>query len=379
MKSISYIIASLFFLIISGCITQFVPETDEDQNLVVVEGLITDQPDVNTIKLSRSLPLGKKIILRPLRGCSVSITDDQGSTFLLTESSTYGTYLTNVSEFQGVVGRKYTLHINTNNSTTTHYSYQSLPMELRAVPPIDSLFYEKLTLKEKTEFTGPKEGCQVYLNTHDPAGNCNFYRWEYIETWKFQLPYMTTNNTCWITNNSNKITIKNTSVLAEDIVARLPLHLITYETDRLSVRYSIMVNQYSVSEDEYIYWEKLQNISEEVGSLYDITPSSIPGNIFCIEDPGEQVLGYFSVSAKTSKRIYIDETFRGLVALYKECPTDTIYGNAQIPYLNSNVWIIDDQPFAMPPFKVITDKKFCADCTTRGTTTKPDFWDDRKK
>jgi hypothetical protein len=379
MKSISYISALLFFLVISGCITQFVPETDEDQNLLVVEGLITDKPEVNKIKLSRSMPLGKKTTLKPLKGCTVSITDDQGNTYQLAESSTAGTYLTNQTTFQGSVGRKYTLHVNTNNSTTTHYSYQSLPAEMIAVPAIDSLFYEKVTIKEKTEFSGPKEGCQVYLNTHDSEGNCKYYRWEYIETWKFQLPYSyVPNNTCWITNNSNNITIKNTSVLAENRVTRLPLHFISNETDRLSVRYSILVNQYSINEDEYTYWEKLQNISEEVGSLYDITPSSIPGNIFCIEDPGEQVLGYFSVSAKISERIYIDGNFRGLVALYTECVSDTVFGNATIPNLNSSVWIIDYQPYAMPPYKVLTDKKYCADCTTRGTTTRPDFWNDDK-
>jgi hypothetical protein len=194
----------------------------------------------------------------------------------------------------------------------------------------------------------------------------------------FRLPYFVPNNTCWITNNSNKITIKNTSVLAEDKVARLPLIFISNETDRLSERYSILVNQYSISEDEYTYWEKLQNISEEVGSLYDITPSSIPGNIFCVEDPGEQVLGYFSVSAKTSKRIYIDESFRGLVDLYGVCPLDTIVGGAAIPGLNSWVWVIVDHPLPPPGYKVITERKFCADCTVRGSTIKPDFWDDNK-
>jgi hypothetical protein len=380
MKSISYIITLLFFLIISSCITQFVPETDEDQNLLVVEGLITDRQEVNMIKLSRSMPLGKRATLKPLKGCTVSITDDQGNTYQLTESSTAGTYLTDQTTFQGSAGRKYTLHINTNNSTTTHHNYQSLPMEMRAVPAIDSLFYEKVTIKEKTEISGPKEGCQVYLNTHDPEGNCKYFRWEYVETWKFQLPYSyVTNNTCWITNNSNNIIIKNTSVLAEDRVTRLALNFISNETDRLAVRYSILVNQYSINEDEYTYWEKLQNISEEVGSLYDITPSSIPGNIFCVEDPGEQVLGYFSVSAKTSKRIYIDESFRGLIQLYNECPSDTIYGNQPIPGLGSYKWIIVYQPYARPPYKVITDHKFCADCTVRGTTTKPVFWEENKK
>ena len=45
------------------------------------------------------------------------------------------------------------------------------------------------------------------------------------------------------------------------------------------------MNQYSVSENEYLYWDKLCTIVEQVGSLYDITPDSIPSNITCIEKP----------------------------------------------------------------------------------------------
>jgi hypothetical protein len=376
MRSKIYLTISFILLTISGCITPFLPETDEDPNLVVVEGLITDQREVNMVKLSRSMPLGKTATLRPLKGCIVSITDDVGNRFFLNESSTAGTYLTDSSIFRGIVGRKYTLHINTNNATETHYTYESLPIEMRAVPPIDSLFYEKVVIHEKDENHQLQEGSQVYLNAYDPKGDCNFYRWDYVETWKFQLPYYVPNQTCWITNNSSDINIKNTSILSEDRVTRLPLKFISNETDRLEVRYSILVNQFSVSEDEFSYWEKLQNISENVGGLYDIVPSSIPGNIFCVEDPGEQVLGFFSVSAKASQRIYIDENFRGLPNLYFECPADTLSYSDPILGLNSTVWVIIDEPYE--GYKVITYTKGCADCTVRGTTIKPDFWTDAK-
>jgi hypothetical protein len=376
MRIKNYILISILILITGSCITQFLPETDEDPNLLVVEGLLTDQPEVCTVKLSKSMPLGKMAVVKPLKGCIVSIRDDAGNNYFLRESSTAGAYVTDKNEFRGVVGRKYTLHINTNDPTLKQYSYESKPMELRAVPPIDSLFYEKVIIKEKDEMSGPQEGCQVFINTHDETGNCRFYRWDYNETWKFMLPYYVTNQTCWITNNADVINIKNTSILSEDRITRYPLKFISNETDRLDVRYSIFVNQYSLNEEEYSYWEKLQNISEKIGGLYDIVPSSIPGNIFCIEDPAEQVLGYFSVSAKASKRIYIDETFRGLVNLYKECPADTLYGNPHIDGLNSVVWIIIDEPYASPPYKVITYQKGCADCTVRGTTVKPDFWTD---
>lgn len=378
MRKIFHIVIVLLTLVISGCITQFVPDIDEDPDLLVVEGLISDQPEVYTIKLSKSMPLGKKTTLRPLKGCTVSIRDNLGQAYLAPESTTAGTYLTTPGTFRGVVGRQYTLHINTNNSTTNHYSYESLPMEMQAVPPIDSLFYEKVVIQEKTQFSGAKEGSQVYLNTHDPLEFCKFYRWDYTETWKFRLPYYVPNNICWITNNSNEINIKSMSVLTQNRISRFPLKFISNETDRLAVRYTILVNQYSLSESEYTYWEKLQSISEEVGSLYDITPSSIPGNIFCIEDPAEQVLGFFSVSGKTSKRIYIDENFLGLVNYYKECPADTIYGTGPIPFLNSSVWVIEEQPYAMPPYRVITEKKFCADCSVKGTTIQPAFWEEKQ-
>jgi len=373
------IIILLLTLSVEGCITQFVPETDEDKDLLVVEGIITDKPETYTVKLSKSMPLGKKATLKPLKGCSVSVSDDKGNIYPFRESSTAGTYLSDKSVFKGVPGRKYTLHILTNNATASNYSYQSLPMELISTPPIDSLYYEKVTIKEKDEYSGPKEGCQIYLNTLDESGKCKYYRWDYTETWEFRLPYMVTNHICWITNYSTAIKIKNTSVLSEDIIRKYPLNFISSETDRLSQKYSLLVNQYSLNEDEFTYWEKLQNVSQDVGGLYDVIPASIPGNIFCIEDPAEMVLGYFSVSGKTSERIFIKETFRGLINLYRQCPVDTIYGNKPIPNLNSSVWVIVDEPYAMPPYKIITDKKYCADCTTRGVTIKPDFWDEDKK
>jgi len=361
---------------IFGCITKFIPETNEEQNLLVIEGLITDQPEPYTIKLSWSIPVGINSGIRPLKGCKVTVQDDLGNNYLFSESAAAGLYISDKETFRGIIGRKYTMHINTNNATETHYSYESKQVEMKNVPPIDSLFYEKITINEKTPYSGPEEGCQVYLNAFDPLGKCRYYRWDFLETWEFHLPYMVTNQICWISNTSTDINIKNTSVLAEDRITRLPVKYISNETDRLSVRYRIQVNQYSMNEDEYTYWEKMRDISQDVGSLYDITPSSVQGNIFCVEDPGEQVLGFFSVSAKTSERIYIDETFRGQVQLYNKCAADTVFNGEPIPGLNSFVWVIVDNPMPPPPFKVITYDKGCADCTVRGTTTKPIFWED---
>ncbi len=375
MRPGKYILYILIILLASGCITQFIPETDEDEELLVVEGLITDQPEFNTIKLSRSFPLGKKNIAKPVRGSVVTIEDDGGNIFNLTEKEP-GTYYTDTSEFRGIPGRKYKLRIFSNNTSFSNYSYESPFIEMKSVPPIDSLYYTKVLIREKEGFFQKLEGCQVYLNTTDPESNTNFYRWDFTETWIVRIPFGVPNHTCWVTNNSGTINIKNTSILSENRISKYPLCFISNETDRLKERYSLLVNQYSLNQDEFSYWEKLQNVSEDVGSLYDITPASIPGNIFCIENPNEKVLGYFSVSGKSSKRFFISDWFSGVVNPYKACDVDTVFGTNPIPYLNVSVWLLEENLDARPPYRYITKEKGCADCTVRGSNVKPDFWVD---
>lgn len=364
MKTFKNILLLLILLLINGCIVQFIPETDEDQSMLVVEGLVTNQNRKYTVKLSRSVPIGSKQKASPVKNGIISITDDAGNSYTLTEKVP-GTYMTDSLRFRGVVGREYTLHI-----LSYGLNYESFPMEMKPVPEIDSLYYENLE-KPTANADWPITGCQIYLNTFDPLNSCKYFRWEYIETWQFSLPYPVQNKICWISGNSNKIYIKNTSILAEDRVTKFPLNFVSDETDRLMERYSLLVNQYSVNEEEFSYWEKLQKVSESVGGLYDVTPMTIPSNIRCIEDPNERVLGYFSVSSVASKRIFIDNMRGNFPNYYQFCANDTVSPNANLQNLNTSVWIIDRLPQL-----VITYTKGCADCTVRGTKVKPLFWID---
>lgn len=368
MKSLSYIL--LILLTLNSCIVKFIPEISEDKELLVVQGLITDQQETDTIKLSKSLPLGQKIDARPVTGSTVSISDDQGGIVYLSEVKE-GTYIT-PSYFKGVTGRFYTLHIAYNN-----LSFESSPMEMKPVPPVDSVYYEKVNVEPPFMYFKGVDACQIYLDTHDPSNNCKYFRWDFTETWVLRLLWPVENQTCWITDKSRNINIKSTVAFDESRVKKLPVNYITNLTDRLQTKYSILVNQYSLNEDEYNYWSKIQNINVQVGGLYDVIPASVPSNIICIENPDEKVLGYFSVSAKSSKRIFIKDTFEGLVNLYPDCPTDTI-PYIDPPGLGVTVWVLYDSEFSIPPFKILTDKKGCADCTVRGTNIKPDFWKDDK-
>lgn len=368
-----YLILTVLLLSVAGCIEQFTPATGEDKNLIAVEGLITDQPGQNFIKLSTSQPLGLRSVAKPLSGCIVNISDDEGNTYYLNESDA-GNYVAD-PDFHGIIGRSYTLHIKSSEARH-NLSYESSPVLLRPVPPIDSIYYEKHVYGTSEGGFPTQEGCDIYLNTHDPTNLCKFFRWEYTETWQFQLPYYVPNKVCWTSSESRNIAVKSTSSLSEDKIVKQLVNAVDNNSDRLSVKYSILVSQYSINEDEFTYWDKLNQVVEQVGSLYDITPASIPSNIRCIEKPEENVLGYFSVSSVKSKRLFIKNQFMGLINLYNNCESLRIGYYDKIPNLNIDRWVIIDQLMPPPPFKVLTFFKGCADCTVRGTTAKPDFWID---
>jgi hypothetical protein len=362
----------------SQCVTEFVPEVSEQVELLVIQGVLTDSGDPVTIKLSTSIPLGQASDAKPLSGCVVTITDDAGSSINLIESVP-GTYLTGL---HGIVGRTYTLHVRSGKSRN-NFSYESFPMKMLPVPAIDSVYYKKKLISEQIDNTAAVEECQIYLDTHDPTNACKYFRWNYSETWKLRLRADVPNQTCWVTNNSDNIFIRNTTSISEDVIKQLPVKYISKETDRLWTKYSILVNQYSINEDEFNYWEKLQKVTEQVGGLYDIIPSSIPGNMVCIENPDEKVLGYFSVSAISSKRIFISEKFSGIVDPYARCAIDTIYdGPEYIEGLGKYLWLLFDikpTPFSgKPRLRILTDNYGCSDCTVRGSTQRPDFWVDDK-
>lgn len=368
-KKINILIPILFLL--GGCVTQFVPEVDETRQLLVVEGTVTNNPGPYLIKISKSFPLGQKSASQAVTGCIVTITDDLGGSYSLTPASA-GNYYT-LPDFRGIIGRKYSLHIQTPDRLT----YESYPMELKAVPPVDSIYYQKLTLVKPEAYTTGAEGAQIYLSTHDPVNACRYYRWDFAETWEIRLPFSRpVNKVCWINEQSSDIFIKSTTALTEDIIIHYPIKFVDNNTDRLKFRYSILVNQYSLSPEEYLYWEKLRAVTQNVGGLYDVIPAAIPNNLYCIEKPSEKVLGYFSVSGKASMRKFIREGFRGVINMYSDCISDTIHTMIPPSGVNQYVWVLESEagPCLICPYQVLTTIRGCADCTVRGSNIKPPYW-----
>ncbi|MGC4023430.1 MAG: DUF4249 family protein [Cyclobacteriaceae bacterium] len=67
----------------------------------------------------------------------------------------------------------------------------------------------------------------------------------------------------------------------------------------------MLVKQQALSEEAYNFWFQLQTTTQNLGGLFDPLPSQVNSNVQCESDPSKTVLGFFSGSSVSSKRIFI--------------------------------------------------------------------------
>jgi len=75
--------------------------------------------------------------------------------------------------------------------------------------------------------------------------------------------------------------------------------------DEFTARHYFNVSQYSISEVEFDYWNKIEVVANQSGNLFDVQPAKVGGNIFEKDNQQALVLGYFGVNGLTVVRTFI--------------------------------------------------------------------------
>lgn len=372
-----YIIAFICLLFaLKSCIEPYQPELNktDSEYILVVEGLITNEPGSFEITLSRSVPVDTTINSLPEQGANVFVTDDAGNHYQFYEYNP-GVYRCIDENARAQTGRKYQLNITDSQGK----NYESTLVEMKPTPDIKRIFWEEVS---KNKFTGneveTENGLNIYVESGESAGEASYFKWDYEETWKVEMPnYVTVDGGegppvqvfvtlpaekkhCWITRSSSSILLKS---LAGDESEKVDTFLVNYIPeygDRLHYRYSILVKQYSLNKDMYDFWKNIKEFNEEIGTMYDHIPYSVYGNITCCDNENAKVLGYFNVAEVKTKRIFIDKNDHHL-------PTANSYGDC-IYVRQPNAYYFGDGIYALSPF--------CADCRNFGSSIKPGFWED---
>jgi hypothetical protein len=383
-KKIHYVI--LLSLMIA-CVEPFNIKETAPTNMLVVEGVFSSQMKRHQIFLSRATQLGDKNVVRE-QGATVTISDQEGNVFSLSEENP-GVYET--AELSANAGNKYTLHI----TTAAGDAYASREVPFKDGADIGSV-YPKYVFNPDQDV----KGIQIYVDTQDPTNQTRFYRWNYTETWEVNAPFPANwvwlggnkvewnydrIDTCYVTDTLRQILIRNTRDLEQDIIAGQKLQFIPEHSHIYRRRYSILVQQFSLSEESYLYWENLRTISEQQGSLSDIQPGSLVGNMISLNNPDETVLGYFEACKVSEKRIFfsaIDFYDLGLKMpkIFRSycydiqptlVPLAELGATMQKVERTMSIW----EAFGNEPSTVFSlMPKSCCDCRDQGPTERPSYF-----
>ncbi|MCF8225300.1 MAG: DUF4249 domain-containing protein [Bacteroidales bacterium] len=373
------LILPVLLMLLKSCIEPYIAEIEDEPELIAIEASLIKGIQRQRVMISKTTPLQNAEFV-PVKGCTVRLFDDVDNAYRYDEYQD-GYYILDLQDGDLVEGRNYQLQVLTQGGK----EYRSKSVQLQAGVEIDSVYFE---IESRIEsYTGDDlEGLQFYIDLRAPDTISRFFRWKLVETFEYTsagpINYFYYNSSlepvppsdiwalyrCWKTTDIKDIYLSNTINLIENEKKRIPLKYVSTESDRLKIRYSLLINQYSLSEGAYNYFNQNMVATQEGGGLYNKQPEQPLTNFFNVNDTTERVIGYFWLSVKSSKRIFV-ERINDLDVKDHFYPLEVFnledHGDGPFP-----LYIMEDASGTR-----ITGSPYCFDCTRRGgITVRPDFW-----
>ena len=377
MRSVRAIIGLVFLMAgWAACKEPFTPKLNSTStNTLVVEGFINASGHT-IITLRRTVPLNDSTKIKAEENAQVAIIAEDNSTYNVKEVGN-GTYTSDILTLS--TNQKYRLHIKTVGGG----EYLSEYVAVNVTPPIDDV-----------SKTVAADGLQINISTHDPQNKTKYYKWDYEETWEIHSAfanYVKYANGgvsgrspdevvklyyCWVSQNSSSILIASSEKLANDVINLAPIVFIPNESEKTSVRYSILIKQYALDRPSYEYFKMMKSNTEALGSIFDPLPSEVTGNITCVSNPLEKVIGYITASTVDQRRIFV--TSAEANSHYSmNCGTTYVKNNVdsfKLYYGTLGLLPYQADPAYGPATGYFSSTPICVDCTIRGTNVKPTFW-----
>ncbi|MFD0932394.1 DUF4249 domain-containing protein [Psychroflexus salinarum] len=383
-----YILLFLFTAIVAvSCVEEIPLETEGFESAIVIEGTVTNEVKQHQIKLSETYAIATTGP-NPLSGADVRVVGNSQHVFEETEP---GIYISRDS-FAAESGVDYQLRISVNGQ-----DYESESMQLPMTSSIGELEANRITLQGE-------DGVAITLNNQNISGIGNYYRYEYIETFKFTSNMFKTNDiiiedgiaklvpklkeeyTCYQTNQSQDLILANTNSLIEDSVNNLLINFVDSDEPKISNRYSLLVKQYVISREAYTYFEILEKLSNSDNLFSQIQPGFFAGNISNISNQEEKIIGFFDISSVSTKRIYFNyedfydpQNIRPKFVPNSACEVTFPEIGLLIQQIANNAIRWYETPLPLPLNQqqpVLVVPRRCVDCTVFGSNEKPEFWEE---
>lgn len=374
MKRLIYIVIA-FILI--GCKDSYeLPLNVPATGYLVVDGVI-NPAGVTTISLSRTVRLVDSFNVNYVQDASVTVEGEDNTSQTLMHNSAGRYESTNLNLNPGV---KYRLLIWHNGK-----EYTSSYLPVKQTPLIDSISWERDDM-----------GVHIYADAKGNANTSGYYRWDYEEDWEFHSAYAPSlkynavplaefifrnqdvdmsRYVCYQSSRSTSIEILSTAKISRD-TTHYRFLTIPPQSWKLSVLYAVNLRQYSISKEGFEYLSKMKKNTEQTGSIFDAQPSELRGNITCVQDPAEPVIGFVEISEIHTKRRFIKASDVPSWGYRQACTQQSLANNSDsiVLYGYPEPVVPDQTGPTGGILSLWTTSRECIDCTQRGTLTKPPFW-----
>ena len=322
-KGLFRYICFLFLIIcISTCKEIYYPILDESISLLVVQGLVTDEPNEYTIKLTRSIPFNKGLIVYE-QGAKVYLESSEGNTYNFQETIP-GYYVSDESKFKTKYGTAYTLIIQTKDRK----AYRSSAQILYPKGSLDSI-HSVITTKTITNYENGlgerirnERGVDFFGTIDMKNDSVPYYRFSNTLMPEYTKKFIIYSNDtikiqyCWLKYTPydylNLSEREHNLQMVKHLLGFCPLDTIFYGiqfTPLLkagvvygyikmeSQLYMITFKQYHLNKDVYNYYSQVNLQLAASQSILDPVNIQVTGNIICTTNPQETVLGVFEVSS----------------------------------------------------------------------------------
>jgi len=326
MKQISsiFFLVGLFLFLLVSCEDIYKPDLEIVPGILVVESQLTNEPTKNFVRLSKSNEFYNTNQQEKITGARVDLVQVTGTNirpvetiFKLTENGA-GNYI-----FQNtpIPGNRYKLRITVGTDI-----YESNLELMPPIPVIDSLYTRfKLEKSYRTDASGPPTlvetpGHEIYIDAPITQA-LQYYRfnWRTILQWTYypvvlsgppQPSYLG-----WLSRYQdglfNLAGIKQFSIsshVTKHPILSLPYNVEAYldSSSQVGCGWIVILDQYGISKDSYIYHENLNKQISAEGNLFDPLLAQVYGNFRCKNDDSKMVLGYFDLNSYRQHRYYLN-------------------------------------------------------------------------
>ncbi len=356
------------FVLMTACVQRIDFETPPARSIVVIEGLISDEPGPYMVQVTRALPMNADTSLRvPVLGAEVFLHDESGAEEQMV-AYTPG-YYRSFGIIRGQVGHRYYVTVKVGNTT-----FQSAPDELTPVGEIQQIRTEFEKRFSKQSFGEVQADVfNVFIDADAGAGN-RYVRWKFTGTYKamtnpelrvlkiaeftLKAPLECSGFTvepgggggvltqmrdctccvCWAHHYEDMPHLSDDERVSDGKYLNVKVGEVPINGATFFDKYLIEVDQMSLTRTSYEFFNQIRAQRQSATNIFQPAYGAIRGNITS-DSQNQQATGLFYATAIRRKYLFMRP---------------------------------EDVPYVVPPIFFVTDS-----CTTyyrNSTTIQPSTW-----